>query len=76
MKVRKPRKMPKNQRPYPKTKKPRLVQVTGAEEQELRESMADISCPAIYLMLNGAGGIYVDADKLKKWRDGRVEPLR
>ena len=67
MTPRKPRKMPKNQRAYPKGK-PRLVQVTGYEELILRASAGDISAPPIFQLLNGNGGIWVEADKLKKWR--------
>ena len=41
---------------------------------ELRASLADISCPQVFHLLNGSGGLYVDADKLKKWRALRNPP--
>jgi hypothetical protein len=67
MTPRKPRKMPKNQRAYPKKGKPRLVEVTGAERTRLVAASDDIGSPTVYLSMKD-GHVYVDADKLKKWR--------
>lgn len=70
MTPRKPRKMPKNQRAYPKGK-PQLVEVTGAELALLINGLDDISCPPVFKLINGAGGFYCDAGKLRKWRSSR-----
>lgn len=67
MTPRKPRKMPKNQRAYPKKGKPRLVQLT---ERELDDIRADDSLGAPFIHYD-SGGAYVKSADLKKWRGFR-----
>ena len=67
MTTRKPRKMPKNQRAYPKKGKPRLVEVTDDKLlRVLERGQGDIGVPNL---IAGPHSWYVNAAELKKWRD-------
>ena len=66
MTPRKPRKMPKNQRAYPKGK-PRLAEIT--HDQSLQLANSDIGAPVVYF---DKGKYYVNADQMRKWRGSRV----
>ena len=72
MTPRKPRKMPKNQRAYPKKGKPRLVELTDRDEiRALEDGEGDISVPQL---IPGPDSWYVNAAELKKWRALRNPP--
>ena len=67
--TRKPRKMPKNQRAYPK--KPRLVEVSGTEGRYLLEHQDDIGVPQLYQIKSAQGLPYfyaASAEAMRKWR--------
>lgn len=69
MTPRKPRKMPKSQRPYasPSGKKARMVEVTGEECAYLMEHQDEIDVPVIYVGVAGWPNC-VEAGPLRKWR--------
>ena len=70
--TRKPRKMPKNQRAYPKKGKPRLVEVTDETELEaLYDIPDDLGRPHI---VRANGRHYINASELRKWRALRNPP--
>lgn len=65
----KPRKMPKNQRPYatPSGKKARMVKLTPSEWDEMCSAKHQIDRPHTYI---GTDGMYASADQMRKWRAG------
>lgn len=75
---REPRKMPKNQRAYPKKGKPRLVDLIDRAEidaLQLAEATGDVSAPKLYVLSrNGILTFRVDAIQMRKWRALRNPP--
>ena len=62
---RKPRKMPKNQRAYPKKGKPVMLEITDSYTLRILEvSQADIGAPQL------VDGRFVDAKQFRKWKAG------
>ncbi len=80
MTPRKPRKMPKNQRAYPKKGKPRFTDVQQPEAGELiaASTRGDIDAPHIaHIGVDtncNAVSVRVKADELRKWRALRNPP--
>ena len=68
--TRKPRKMPKNQRAYPKKGKPRMVEITDANE---RLAILAGAMDAPHAVDQGEA-VYVNANDLRKWRALRNPP--
>ena len=74
MTPRKPRKMPKNQRAYPK--KPRLAEITPEEYAFLADpaNQGRIDFPQVYGVPHKDSPIWADAAQLAKWRVLRNPP--
>ena len=77
--LRKPRKMPKNQRAYPKKDKPRWVDVQQPEADELVSANLRIGSPHIVSFnwnddMTEVESVRVNADELRKWRALRNPP--
>lgn len=74
MTTRKPRKMPKNQRAYPKKGKPRMTQVFEPEWTLLRMAQGDIGVPTAVLDPKVTSHGWANADHMRKWRALRNPP--